>query len=149
MYHLPLSTVPTRKFRIPPMTRWTTLCPSMRQQRSLTNFLSTHTPSFTTFNPRDCAFSQYTDLQDDRTWHTLASQTSYSRGKLFRSSTTATASATLPMWMISVEGVKRVMQHAPEKVTGEDGLPLPPYAVYNIGNSNPENLLDFVTILQE
>ena len=48
-----------------------------------------------------------------------------------------------------VEGVKRVMQHAPEKVTGEDGLPLPPYAVYNIGNSNPENLLDFVTILQE
>ncbi len=48
-----------------------------------------------------------------------------------------------------VEGVKRIMQHAPEKQTGEDGLPLPPYAVYNIGNSNPENLLDFVTILQE
>ncbi len=48
-----------------------------------------------------------------------------------------------------VEGIKRVMQHAPEKCNGEDGLPLPPYAVYNIGNSNPENLLDFVTILQE
>ncbi len=48
-----------------------------------------------------------------------------------------------------VEGVKRVMQHAPEKKNGEDGLPLPPYAVYNIGNSNPENLLNFVTILQE
>ena len=48
-----------------------------------------------------------------------------------------------------VEGVKRVMLHAPEKQTGEDGLPLPPYAVYNIGNSSPENLLDFVTILQE
>ncbi len=48
-----------------------------------------------------------------------------------------------------VEGVKRVMQHAPEKSTGEDGLPVPPYAVYNIGNSSPENLLDFVTILQE
>lgn len=48
-----------------------------------------------------------------------------------------------------VEGVKRVMQGAPEKRTGEDGLPIPPYAVYNIGNSNPENLLDFVTILQE
>ena len=48
-----------------------------------------------------------------------------------------------------VEGVKRVMQGAPEKKTGEDGLPIPPYAVYNIGNSNPENLLDFVTILQE
>ena len=48
-----------------------------------------------------------------------------------------------------VEGVKRIMQHAPEKQTGEDGLPLPPYAVYNIGNSSPENLLDFVTILQE
>ena len=48
-----------------------------------------------------------------------------------------------------VEGVKRVMQHAPEKQMGEDGLPLPPYAVYNIGNSSPENLLDFVTILQE
>ena len=48
-----------------------------------------------------------------------------------------------------VEGVVRVMQGAPEKKTGEDGLPLPPYAVYNIGNSNPENLLDFVNILQE
>ncbi len=48
-----------------------------------------------------------------------------------------------------VEGVMRVMQHAPEKEIGEDGLPIPPYAVYNIGNSNPENLLDFVTILQE
>ena len=48
-----------------------------------------------------------------------------------------------------VEGVKRVMQKAPEKNNGEDGLPLPPYKVYNIGNSNPENLLDFVTILQE
>lgn len=48
-----------------------------------------------------------------------------------------------------VEGVKRVMQHAPEKQNGEEGLPLPPYAVYNIGNSNPENLLDFVAILQE
>ena len=48
-----------------------------------------------------------------------------------------------------VEGVKRVMQCAPEKQDGEDGLPLPPYRVYNIGNNNPENLLDFVTILQE
>ena len=48
-----------------------------------------------------------------------------------------------------VEGVKRVMQGAPEKKNGEDGLPLPPYAVYNIGNNNPENLLDFVSILQE
>lgn len=48
-----------------------------------------------------------------------------------------------------VEGVIRVMQKAPEKKNGEDGLPIPPYAVYNIGNSNPENLLDFVTILQE
>lgn len=48
-----------------------------------------------------------------------------------------------------VEGVKRVMQGAPEKKNGEDGLPIPPYAVYNIGNNSPENLLDFVTILQE
>ena len=48
-----------------------------------------------------------------------------------------------------VEGVMRVMQGAPERKNGEDGLPLPPYAVYNIGNSNPENLLDFVSILQE
>lgn len=48
-----------------------------------------------------------------------------------------------------VEGVVRVMQHAPEKQNGEDGLPLPPYKVYNIGNNQPENLLDFVTILQE
>lgn len=48
-----------------------------------------------------------------------------------------------------VEGVVRVMQHAPEKQTGEDGLPVPPYKIYNIGNNSPENLLDFVTILQE
>lgn len=48
-----------------------------------------------------------------------------------------------------VEGVKRVMRCAPEKKNGEDGLPLPPYRVYNIGNSNPENLLDFVDILQQ
>ena len=48
-----------------------------------------------------------------------------------------------------VEGVKRVMTCAPEKQDGEDGLPLPPYRVYNIGNSNPENLLDFVDILQQ
>ncbi len=48
-----------------------------------------------------------------------------------------------------VEGVKRVMQRVPERKQGEDGLPIPPYKVYNIGNSNPENLLDFVTILQE
>ena len=48
-----------------------------------------------------------------------------------------------------VEGVKRVMQGPPEKRTGEDGLPIPPYAIYNIGNSNPENLLDFVDILQQ
>lgn len=48
-----------------------------------------------------------------------------------------------------VEGVIRVMQGAPEKKMGEDGLPVPPYAVYNIGNSQPENLLDFVNILQE
>ena len=48
-----------------------------------------------------------------------------------------------------VEGVIRVMQGAPEKQNGEDGLPLPPYAVYNIGNNSPENLLDFVNILQE
>ena len=48
-----------------------------------------------------------------------------------------------------VEGVVRVMRHAPEKQNGEDGLPIPPYKVYNIGNNSPENLLDFVTILQE
>ena len=48
-----------------------------------------------------------------------------------------------------VEGVVRVMARAPEKRNGEDGLPIPPYAVYNIGNSNPENLLDFVQILSE
>ena len=48
-----------------------------------------------------------------------------------------------------IEGVVRVMAKAPEKKNGEDGLPIPPYAVYNIGNSNPENLLDFVQILSE
>lgn len=48
-----------------------------------------------------------------------------------------------------VDGIMRVMQHAPEKQNGEDGLPIPPYKVYNIGNSHPENLLEFVSILQE
>ena len=48
-----------------------------------------------------------------------------------------------------VEGIVRVMRYAPEKRNGEDGLPIPPYKVYNIGNNSPENLLDFVTILQE
>lgn len=48
-----------------------------------------------------------------------------------------------------VEGVVRIMQHAPEKQNGEDGLPIPPYKIYNIGNNSPENLLDFVQILQE
>ena len=48
-----------------------------------------------------------------------------------------------------VEGVLRVMRHAPEKQMGEDGLPIPPYKIYNIGNNAPENLLDFVQILQE
>lgn len=48
-----------------------------------------------------------------------------------------------------VEGVVRVMQHAPERSIGDDGLPIPPYSIYNIGNSKPENLLDFVNILQE
>ena len=48
-----------------------------------------------------------------------------------------------------VEGIVRIIQHAPEKRNGEDGLPVPPYKVYNIGNNSPENLLDFVTILQD
>lgn len=48
-----------------------------------------------------------------------------------------------------VEGIFRVMEHAPEKQTGKDGLPVPPYALYNIGNSHPENLLDFIHILGE
>lgn len=48
-----------------------------------------------------------------------------------------------------VEGIRRVMLHAPERRNGEDGLPIPPYKIYNIGNSHPENLLDFVSILQE
>ena len=48
-----------------------------------------------------------------------------------------------------VEGIVRVMQHAPEKQNGEDGLPIPPYKLYNIGNNQPENLLDFVKVLQE
>ena len=48
-----------------------------------------------------------------------------------------------------VKGIRLVMERAPEKAAGDDGLPLPPYRIYNIGNSNPENLLDFVTILQE
>ena len=48
-----------------------------------------------------------------------------------------------------VEGVKRIMQSPPQKKNGADGLPIPPYAIYNIGNNQPENLLDFVDILQQ
>ena len=48
-----------------------------------------------------------------------------------------------------VEGVVRVMRGAPQRAIGEDGLPVPPYAVYNIGGGQPENLLDFVSVLQE
>lgn len=48
-----------------------------------------------------------------------------------------------------VEGIKLVLQGPPEKKRGEDGLPIPPYAIYNIGNNHPENLLDFVNILQQ
>ena len=48
-----------------------------------------------------------------------------------------------------VEGIKRIMAGAPSRENGEDGLPIPPYAVYNIGNNNPENLLEFVDILQQ
>ena len=48
-----------------------------------------------------------------------------------------------------VIGVEKVMSKAPDKATGEDGLPIPPYALYKIGNSNPENLLDFVNVLQQ
>ena len=48
-----------------------------------------------------------------------------------------------------VEGIPRVMQRAPEKMLGEDGLPIPPYAVYNIGGGTPENLLDYISTLQE
>ena len=48
-----------------------------------------------------------------------------------------------------IEGIVRIMQHAPEKKNGDDGLPIPPYKVYNIGNNSPENLLDFVTVLQD
>ena len=48
-----------------------------------------------------------------------------------------------------VEGIVRVMKKAPERMTGDDGLPIPPYKIYNIGGGQPENLLDFVNILQE
>ena len=59
------------------------------------------------------------------------------------------ANEILPIIDDIVEGVERVMKRPPEKKTGEDGLPIPPYAVYNIGNNQPENLLEFVDILQQ
>ena len=70
-------------------------------------------------------------------------------GKTIEIFITATASGIFTYVDDIVEGVRRVMQAAPEKKTGEDGLPVPPYAVYNIGNSHPENLLEFVDILQQ
>ena len=86
---------------------------------------------------------------ENRIWLTLDSQTSCLRAKQSKFLITETVSESFTYVDDIVEGVKRVMQGAPEKQNGEDGLPIPPYAVYNIGNSNPENLLDFVTILQE
>ena len=101
--------------------------------------------SSTTSPARGCAFSRYTARQDGLTWHTLASPTSetiqiFNYGNCKRDFTYIDD---------IVEGIVRVMQHAPEKAIGEDGLPIPPYALYNIGNNQPENLLDFVQILSE
>ena len=86
-------------------------------------------------SPRACASSRYTARRAARIWHISASPTSCAAAKPLRFSTTATASRDFTYVDDIVEGVRRIMQRAPEKTNGEDGLPLPPYRVYNIGNS--------------
>ena len=82
-------------------------------------------------------------------WHILALPTNCCEGKTIQIFNYGNCKRDFTYVDDIVEGVVRIMQHAPEKKNGDDGLPIPPYKVYNIGNNSPENLLDFVTILQE
>lgn len=105
--------------------------------------------NFTIFHQQVCASLQFMVRQVVLIWLTSASQINFVKVKLFRFSITAIARRDFTYVDDIVEGVVRIMQHAPEKQNGEDGLPIPPYKIYNIGNNSPENLLNFVTILQE
>ena len=106
-----------------------------------------HIASYITSRRQGFDSLQFTDRQEDRIWHISDLQINFAPEIRFRFYGNCKRDFTYVDDI--VEGVKRVMQAAPEKKNGEDGLPIPPYAVYNIGNSHPENLLEFVDILQQ
>ena len=98
-------------------------------------------PSYITSQVQGFVSLLYMAQQVVQIWRTLVLRIRYVVAVLLKSLTTATVNGILPISMI--------LCAAPERRNGADGLPVPPYAIYNIGNSNPENLLDFVRILSE
>lgn len=108
-----------------------------------------HIASYIIFRRQGFVSLQFTDRQEDRIWHISDLQINFAPGDTIQIFNYGNCKRDFTYVDDIVEGVKRVMQAAPEKKNGEDGLPIPPYAVYNIGNSHPENLLEFVDILQQ
>ena len=106
------------------------------------------TQNSTTSRVLVCGFSRCTVLPVARIWLTSASN-KLVNGETIKIFNYGNCKRDFTYIDDIVEGVIRVMKKPPEKKNGEDGLPIPPYAIYNIGNSNPENLLDFVQILSE
>ena len=123
--------------------------PFMRQRKSLTSLWHILYPTISGFLLPGFVSLRFTDRPADQIWHTLDSQTNCLQETRFRVFNYGNCKRDFTYVDDIVEGVKRVMQCAPEKINGEDGLPIPPYRVYNIGNNSPENLLDFVDILQQ
>ena len=107
------------------------------------------TVSSTIFRPRDCVSLRFTVLQGRPDMAYFGFTNKLLKGETIQIFNYGNCKRDFTYVDDIVEGVKRVMQGAPERKIGEDGLPIPPYAVYNIGNNQPENLLDFVDILQQ
>lgn len=107
------------------------------------------TVNFTTFLPQVSVFSRFMVLPAVPIWHISVLPTKLRKGEKIRIFNYGHCKRDFTYVDDVVEGIVRVMQHAPEKQRGKDGLPVPPYKIYNIGNNSPENLLDFVTVLQE
>ena len=108
-----------------------------------------HTVSSTIYQVLVCGFSLSMVPVDVPIWLTLVFTNKLLKGETIQVFNYGNCKRDFTYIDDIVEGMVRIIQHAPEKKNGEDGLPIPPYKVYNIGNSSPENLLDFVTILQE
>ena len=105
--------------------------------------------NYTTFLLQDCGFSPCMGQPEGRIWPILVFTNKLRQGKTIEIFNFGNCKRDFTYVDDIVEGVRRVMEKPPKKETGEDGLPIPPYAVYNIGNSHPENLLEFVDILQQ